>query len=115
MRAADLAGRAARIVGEKLQSSGTCAAEPMNFQDNAAGLALLDAKNSPRKAEVFGPEMEDWLFRFAVNFEMKRCKVGEPFAVFANFPATGGRKGAYCVAKLRPIFRGHFDRHLPTV
>jgi hypothetical protein len=87
----------------------------MNFQDDAAGLALLDAKNSPRKAEVFGPEMKDWVFRLTVNFETKRGKVGKSFAVFANFPAAGRREGTQSVAELRPIFRGHFHRHLPAV
>lgn len=87
----------------------------MNLQYDAAGLALFEAKNSPRKAEIFGPEMEDWVFRFAVNFKIQGGQIGEPFAVFANFPATGRREGAQGVAKLRPIFRGHIHGHLPTV
>lgn len=87
----------------------------MNFQDDAAGLALLDAENSPRKAEVFGLGMEDRIFRFAVDFEMRRAEIGEPFAIFADLLAAGHRQRAKGVTKLRPIFRGHFHRHLPTV
>src|SRR5271154_3528517 len=87
-RAKSLASHPARwariIPPHKFKAAWFCFSKSLYFEDDAVGLALLDAQQPPCQVAFLRPQMDEWIFSLVMNFAMQPGEFGQPFAIFAD-------------------------------
>ena len=78
-------GRPSALLKKEFKSPRLCFSKSLDFENDAVRRAFFQANQAARQVALFGPQMNQRIFRFEMYFAMQPSQLGQPLAVFADF------------------------------